>query len=310
MFSVYNSDSYLELEATRLRGEVVRLQDTVSLVGRKIPGSGDMDLMSVYGYPNLYPEGAMVSGPDLDNLLENFALEGQSENYITAYLRLGVGETLATPSNAARAVLADVGEIVFVKLDRNYADIFAGYRKQLRYELRQAHTFTFEQSSDVKTFFEIYSQNMKRVHAHDDYFFELSYLTSLCSIDGVQLRIACDEKGPVAGAVIISHNNRLFYHLGATTDRALEGSPMKYLLNDIINEYAGGPALEMILGGGLGGKNDSLLRFKRGFSKDTYDVNALRIVLDIHKYSLLTKSAEAKNLHLGYFPAYRKAEEG
>lgn len=303
MFEVFNSPSYLELEVARLGGEAVRMKDNIGLIAREIQQGNCKDLMSVYGYPDLSDELSGSDAFELNRFLEELAT--QAKGYVTAYLRLGVRDSFAPPVNPASAVLIDVGEIVSVNLARNYDDIYRSYRKQLRYELRQPQNFTFEHSSDIEAFHDIYTHNMKRVQARDEYLFEFDYLMGLCSIDGVELRMAYDDEGPVAGAVLIKHKETLFYHLGATAERALRVSPMKYLLNEIIRENACGPFAELVLGGGVGGSSDKLLQFKRGFSKDTFMVRALRAVLDTDRYKELAGAEAAGNLSEGYFPAYR-----
>jgi hypothetical protein len=66
------------------------------------------------------------------------------------------------------------------------------------------------------------------------------------------------------------------------------------------------------LGGGVGGSDDRLLQFKRGFSELTFPFLTLRMITDPEKYRELTAlSAQAANvpveerLHSEYFPAYR-----
>lgn len=304
---VFNSDAYLALDAKRLRGIATRAPSVAGLIARTIPGQDLGDLVSVYGYPDLVLED--VGQPfETDAFVEDITAFGRASGFVSAYLRLGLEGDLLTPSDSGMAALVDVGDVVSVDLGRPIPEIVAGYRKQLRYELRQPHQFRFERSADATVFHQMYTENMTRVQAQAQYFFSRDYLTVLCQIPGVELCLAMDDQGPVAGAIVISQGARLFYHLGATADRIFPASPLKYLLADIIEKHANGTYCELVLGGGFGGGSDSLLRFKRGFSKATRRVKALRIILDPYSYDSLGGAAASPTIKDGFFPAYRNPQ--
>jgi hypothetical protein len=67
------------------------------------------------------------------------------------------------------------------------------------------------------------------------------------------------------------------------------------------------------LGGGVGGSEDSLFRFKAGFSQQRHPFHTWRMVADETVYRRLVKrwesrhGAEADGLD-GFFPAYRKPD--
>ena len=66
------------------------------------------------------------------------------------------------------------------------------------------------------------------------------------------------------------------------------------------------------LGGGVGGSEDGVFKFKEAFSKSRHNFQTWRFVCDREKYDyLLTLNAQAKNTSVeelessGFFPAYR-----
>ena len=66
------------------------------------------------------------------------------------------------------------------------------------------------------------------------------------------------------------------------------------------------------MGGGVGGSNDRLLQFKRGFSPLLFPFSTLRLVTDEEKYRELTaRRAQAAEVSVeevsggDFFPAYR-----
>ena len=301
--SVFTSRAYLDLEAARIEGQVIPIGGA-GLISRSVPGESLADLVSVYGYPTL--GSADASQPfDVDAFIRTTSEYGRKNGLVAAYIRLGIEDDVGVPANAQFAALVNVADVVVVDLQRAYEDTMKAYRQRFRNELRQPHAFMFEASTDVWAFHEIYTQNMKRVSAQDQYFFTPEYLNALCGLPGVALWVALDEDGIVAGAITIEQAGRIFYHLGATADRALPNSPFKYLLNDIIQSHCEGDFSELVLGGGYGGVEDSLLRFKRGFSKKMRSVRALRLILDPIEYRRLSQDKGVGHIDEGFFPAYR-----
>jgi hypothetical protein len=67
--------------------------------------------------------------------------------------------------------------------------------------------------------------------------------------------------------------------------------------------------LWMHLGGGVGGKQDSLFRFKAGFSHSRHPFRTLRVVLDKAAYAELVRAhdptVDPTQLD-GFFPLYRR----
>ena len=303
MNRVFTSAAYLALEAKRIDGAPVNVlvkQQSIGLISRPIPNSDYSDLTSVYGYPNLG-----VSG-DITPFFLQASEYAADHNQVAAYIRLGLEDMISQPSDPLMH-LVDVGEIVTVCLNRDADEIFMSYRQQLRNELRKVPTCTIEESDDIRGFHQIYSENMNRVGARSEYFFSLDYLEQLHNIGGVSLIMAHDDDGPVAGAIVIENGPYLFYHLGATSDNATRNSPMKFVLNKLILDNAHGPFRELVLGGGVGGGSDSLLRFKRAFSKNMKTVQALRMILQPDHYRTLSGSSSDVpfELETGFFPAYR-----
>ena len=63
------------------------------------------------------------------------------------------------------------------------------------------------------------------------------------------------------------------------------------------------------LGGGVGASEDSLFRFKAGFSTDRHPFRTLRVVLDELAYADLVRARQPQSDpgdHTGFFPLYRK----
>ncbi len=106
------------------------------------------------------------------------------------------------------------------------------------------------------------------------------------------------------------------YHIGATADEHLQRAPTK-LLFDTVRIWGAERGLRAFhLGGGLGGRQDSLFHFKAGFSDRTHDFRIWRWILDSDEYQRLTCARRADLASCGsappsgdFFPAYRAPAE-
>lgn len=311
---VFDDPDYVILEASRLGGRPVFFRhgedQNVGLIAQAIPDTDASDLVSVYGYPDSFSAPCGKGPIDTNARLDRMAEEARRQGHIAAYIRLGLAHETPSPlpergTTDVSAILVEVGEVVAVDLAQSAEDLMAGYRKQLRYDLRRSPELRFERSEDVEAFHKIYSENMQRVDASDEYFFSVDYLAGLCRLPGVELWLTHDADGVVAGGIFLQQGTIVYYHLGAMANRSVAMSPLKHLLHDRITALAKSSPTRLILGGGRGGKNDALLRFKRGFSRQALPVHALRVIFNPVMYARISDLPQHPPSPTGFFPAYR-----
>lgn len=311
---VFDDPDYVILEASRLGGRPVFFglgeDSEVGLIAQDIPNTNAGDLVSVYGYPDCFSAPCDKGPIDTNARLDRMAEEARQQGHIAAYLRLGLAHETPSPLPArdvtdVSAILVEVGEVVSIDLTQSAEELMAGYRKQLRYDLRRSPELRFERSEDVEAFHNIYCENMQRVDASGEYFFSVDYLSGLCHLPGVELWLAHDAYGVVAGGIFLQQGTIIYYHLGAMANRAVAMSPLKHLLHDRITALALSGPTRLILGGGRGGENDALLRFKRGFSRQTLPVHALRVIFAPVMYARISDLPQQPPSSTGFFPAYR-----
>lgn len=305
----FNSDAYLKLECERLGGAPFRMSapdGTISrLIIRDIPNSLYRDAISTYGYPDLDQRCSPPAKVSSNKILKNFIPKAKDDGIISAYIRLGLSQAVEAPTLMPYASRVYIGESVIINLKREWSEIFRSFRGRLRSQLRNGPELKYFHTNDIEIFHKMYTENMIRVGASRNYFFEKDYLEKLCKIEGVDVIIASDTVGPVSGAITVVHGDMIYYHLGATSDRGLSLSPLKHVLAAIAERNANGAYEALVLGGGVGGANDQLMRFKRGFSKETLPVYALKIIIDHNAYAELCGETCLRNFSEGFFPAYR-----
>lgn len=315
---VFDDPDYVELEAERLHGKPEFFDllngSSLGLVSRIVPGSSRSDLVSVYGYPDRLMQWAGTSNSvDSCCRIEQLSEMAREKGHISAYLRLGLAQPNWPISKIIRkanfsAQSNFVGNVVAVDLTQSSDEIFSNYRKNLRYDLRKGGPFAFERSEDFASFHKIYIENMRLVGATENYFFTAPYLSKLGRLPGAELWVAKDSKGLAAGGIFLQQGGMIYYHLGATAERARLASPMKHLLHNRIKALAMSGITRFVLGGGRSGNEDPLFSFKKGFSDLILPVYALRLIFDLEVYISLSGLGQRINDTTRPFPAYRYIE--
>lgn len=307
----FNSDDYLDLEAERIGGEAVRITLTSGLrlnaISRPIAGAGLRDGISVYGYPDIDLRTPIPTSVELRSHIAEMAALLREHRMIAAFFRLGLCQDVGGEWRSEQAESAQVAESVVVDLARDWDEMRMSFRPRLRSQLRSDPELQIDYCGDVSAFHQIYTENMRRVGANPAYFFTESYLRRLCEIEGAGLVIARDRDGPVSGAITVVHGPDIYYHLGATGDRGFAISPLRQVLAWLCRRNAAGGHRSLVLGGGLGGADNELLRFKRGFSKRTLPVFGLKLVTDPEEFSKLSGCGPQQAFDEAFFPPYRRS---
>ena len=160
---------------------------------------------------------------------------------------------------------------------------------------------------EIDIFIEIYKENMKRVKASEQYYFPNNYFYRFLEDLPSSIFLAYFEEKAISGSLFTSCNGIVQPHLSATLNDFLRWSPLKLVWDHIRINAIRNNDKWMHLGGGVGGADDSLFRFKTQFSdlrlifktwqyihdKDTYN----RLVSEKYPDQILPDSS--------FFPLYR-----
>ncbi len=170
-------------------------------------------------------------------------------------------------------------------------------------------------------FTSIYRETMERVRAEEYYYFDKEYFEQLLQISGAEMWIfAAKLVDNIGAAGIFSLCNGIVqYHLGGTRAVFLKNSPIKLVFDEVRLWAIERGARVFHLGGGVGGKQDSLFAFKAGFSDCRNRFLLWKWVVDEEKYDeLCAQKREWNKSHRllpaaqNFFPEYRTpvAESG
>lgn len=206
------------------------------------------------------------------------------------------------------------GRTIYVDLRQTEEMQRSKYHKRLFRQIKQLNQvgYTIKEGSspqEIKAFTSMYHENMDRLKASRSYYFDEQYFTDLLSSDEFQSRLILIYKGSelICGAVIFLSDHVVRNHLSATAEAYLNESPSKLLTDQIsmIGRAAGSDIFH--LGGGVGGKADSLFIFKSYFSDLQIED---RIWCYIHNQKVYDDLVQTYTTDLeeisGYFPAYRQ----
>jgi hypothetical protein len=191
-------------------------------------------------------------------------------------------------------------------------DLRARMHKHHRRMVRRAEgaglVATVEASPDsLDEFVAMYEDAMRRLDASDFYLFPPSYWAALLR-DVPLVRVDVRDAGGelVAGVLGMGEPPWLHYHLGAAADTA-RGTGASHLALCTLAEWGREQGYATLhLGGGVSGRDDSLLEYKRRFAPDGLVASATgRAVHDPAAYARLTGADEID--WAGFFPAYRAA---
>ncbi|MBT8099783.1 MAG: GNAT family N-acetyltransferase [Gammaproteobacteria bacterium] len=300
----YHSFDFHSLEAEKLQAvpRLFHFQDAhcnilLPLLIRPI-GDGQsqlMDATSVYGY----------GGPLLAGQCSN-SHSFQSE--LTDALRcVGVVSVFSRlhPLIDNDAILAglgsvaDAGQTVSIDLGQSDDEQWSGYRKNLRRDVMalrnsDVHCESTDNSDDIREFASLYNETMRRRGAASDYFYDEAYIRRLLAADNFDMHLfKCSYQGQMVCAGLFSYCEGIVqYHLSGTHSDFYHLAAMKLLLDHVRAWATQTGAMTFHLGGGVGGKDDNLFRFKKGFAKNVHRFRVWRWVLNKTVYNELCQQRD------------------
>lgn len=286
------------------------------LILRPCAGS-HVDAVSPYGYS------APLLSPSSDEAFVGEATVAFVEalrkmGVVSAFIRLHPVLASAVDPGVlgSHGTVVSFGSTVYIDLTEPFEELWRQTRVNHRRDIRRAENEGFTARADeswqcLGAFVECYRENMARVGAKEYYLFPESYFDALRGALGDRVHLLVVERqGRVAAAAIFTECSGLVqYHLGGTRDEFLPNAPMKLLFHFARLWFKERGARLLHLGGGVGAKEDSLFRFKQGFSSRRAQYSAWQVIPRPDIYDTLTRNwcARAGREPTGdYFPAYRQ----
>jgi lipid II:glycine glycyltransferase (peptidoglycan interpeptide bridge formation enzyme) len=284
----------------------------IPLIIRPIEGTDCFDITSVYGY----------SGPVSKNISYNF----NNTQFITEFREylfnkkiVSVFSRLNPFINHQKDILKNLGDcedlssVVFIDLTNDIEVQRQGYQRRIKSHINKSRRLCTikkaQTQEEIEAFIDIYYENMNRVDAEDSYYFDKDYFFKFLKCNDFKtdllLAIDNDTNQYISGVMFVKTNQIVQYHLSGTKTDFLNIMPVKMLIDEMRILATNKGYKYLNLGGGLGSKEDSLLRFKKSFSKELKTFSLWKYIVNVDAYNKLSSKNEVTNTN--YFPAYRSS---
>ena len=288
------------------------------ILKKKIKETDYFDFETPYGYG-----GPITNCPDdkdfLNSSIQKFKELALKEKIIAGILRFSpyLSKNCIYNIRSIKKIYSCKTVILNINNEKNYENIFKSYNKDIKIRIKKnKNSYVF--SNEIKAiqrFYKIYYKRMSEHNADESYFFEKEYFDQigLLKKDFWKIIEIYDNKNVIGGAIILQNKKYCNIHLSSSLKEFFKLSP-NIIIRDAIIRYCLDNAIQILhFGGGRTNQlNDSLLNFKKKFSKDTIDYNLGGIIFDEKIYLDFCKNWEKKNSDISekkkfnnYFLKYR-----
>ena len=215
--------------------------------------------------------------------------------------------------------VVEAGSTVSIDLTLDLKSIRAHYGRDVRRRINVARRAAVATSRDLDwasltQFAARYRSTMERVGASEFHYFGESHFERLRAAlgDRLHLLVTRSEGAMVAAGLFTEFEGTVEWYLGVY-DRQMRGlSPNRVLLDDAIQWARERGNRVLHIGGGLGGREDSLFWFKTQFSRRRHRFHIGGWILDDNAYDGLVRARQSSlpngtSLQADFFPAYRAA---
>ena len=278
------------------------------LLVRALPTGGRCDVTTPYGYGGPVATGAQPPTGLFWQLYEDWCAANEIVTTFIRFHPLYANQRRVDPSVRVERLAGTVGWRL--DLPDLLTAMHRGHRRACRKAERAGVCVSARESpADLSEFAALYEVTMHRLDARDFYLFPPRYWDVVSArLDGHVVVFEAEEGGEVlASALCLATPPWLHYHLGASAERGRAVGANNLLFYEAARWARDRGYDRFHLGGGVGGRDDSLLTFKRRFDPEggLLEFAVGKVVHDAAAYRALT-GREAEDLD-GFFPAYREA---
>lgn len=249
------------------------------------------DIETAYGYGGPFVEKA----PNIDSYLKSFCLWAQNLNIVAEFIRFNpvvsnykMFNDHYSLSHNRKTVLLTLNNQTQILNDCTPA-------KRRNYKTACKSALSFYCTKDTQDFKPLYIDTMKRAKADNYYHFNDSYFANLQQLSENMFVIYVKRENMIiAAGLFLTDEVSVHYHLGCGTIEAQKyRANVYYMLNAAFEALKAGKRL-MHIGGGLSlNEDDSLFRFKKGFSKQIHDFYIGWRIHQGNKYTKISKKWQA-----------------
>lgn len=318
--SIYEENKEGKLETYTYESEIGKV--IYRFLKREIELSKEkqlFDIITPYGYGG--PLLLNYKEADLDNLIkefrENFQEYCYKNNIVSEFVRFHPlfenhkGMQLYIDIENPRSTIC----MELISKDYIWENLFPSCKNQIRKAIKNGVTIEVGSiETDLEEFIKMYKSTMMKNNARKYYYFNEEFFrnTQRYLKDNLTIFKAVYKGETILSSLIMSYKDYAHYHLTGSKKEFLNLGVNNLILYEISLWAMNKGCKYFHLGGGYLGDEDSLFKFKKGFSKSTKGHKDFYIGKKINlpkEYEKLVKICEEeKQLSLSsinFFPAYR-----
>lgn len=258
------------------------------------------DFETVYGYgggiANTYDEGFITDA------LKAFYEFGQSNNYIAGFVRFhpllnntsgfsSIGELLTDRLTIAIDLQKGIDTAWMNEIHtKNRNIIKKGCNNGLQFIADYEYAY-------LDDFIHLYNGTMDKLNADSFYYFDAEYYENLKdNLHNSFLGVVLSDNKVISSAIFFYSQDYGHYHLSGSDKSCLNLFPNNFMLWEAAKELQSRNVKLFHLGGGVNSdEHNSLLEFKRKFSKSTYSFQIGKIIFNSDVYAKLCVEWERDN---------------
>ena len=284
----------------------------IPFLKRKI-NSEYYDLVSVHGY--LGPISCNIPANfDNTDFMAEFNDLLTKEKIVSVFSKLNPFiEDQEKILNSTSSKINTIGEIVYFDQQKDDESQLKDYNRNTKQKIKQLKKIcsvdlVSNNDDNYHEFISLYHKGMKRLNAKSLFYFDDNYFSSLLNSDMLNAKMLIashnETKEIMAGVFCVCTNDIAHIELAFTNEEYFKFSPVRVLFEASRKLYKNNEIKYLNLGGGKGGKEGSLMKFKSGFTKNYRQTKAWKHIVLNDVYDNLM-SEEQKNTESSFFPKYR-----
>lgn len=267
------------------------------------------DAFSPYGYPGPVSDVAPTNRGFWARAARAMVEMLRTHDVITVFARLHPLLPVPLPSLESVGTVVHHGETVSMDLtlspDQLWQETHRSHRNQINKAKRAGVRIVFDDWALFDDWIATYHATMRRVGATQFYFFDREHFHRLREALGDSLHLAVAVCGDevLGGNLFFEHGGIMHTHLQSTRDGQIFWADK--LLYHEVRLWGRERGNEIYhIGGGVGGADDSLFRYKAAFASGRQPFHTWRVVTDPIAFEKLAGALTPDAL-TGHFPPYR-----
>jgi UDP-N-acetylbacillosamine alanyltransferase len=247
----------------------IAIKRPITQIGNVLVGDGYFDLETVYGYGGYYTNSQDEAF--IQRALTVYNEKCTKEKIIAEFIRFHPFNNFPIDNPDFLKFCVRDRDVVYVDLNLTKDERWSTYSKKTRNLLRHCEKqLSFDKDNKIGNFPDLYNQTMHKKNAEDFYYFDNDYYQSIIEKELASLFSVSVDGHTASSGLFMFSDIFAHYHLSANNYEMRQYNANYHLLDRLFQEAKKSGKSFFLLGGGTTScETDTLLKFKKKFSKLT-----------------------------------------